>query len=64
MNREIFRFVWIYILNMEEIQVDEILYVLYGVIGIGIVGLWVDSTRRMYVHNGDGVCSIRFNPIC
>lgn len=36
---------------------------MYRVIGIGIVGLWVDSTRRMYVHNGDGVCSIRFNPI-
>lgn len=30
------------------------------------IELWVDSTRRMYVHNGDGVCtaSIRFNPIC
>lgn len=27
------------------------------------IELWVDSTRRMYVHNGDGVCSIRFNPI-
>lgn len=29
------------------------------------IELWVDSTRRMYVHNGDGdgVCSIRFNLI-